>query len=105
MAKKETASILSFGRGHVIFVFDKDFVDEEDKAGTLWRKCKTAYTIRKWGTDAGLGQLANGGPLSGTIFDAIPAGLDIPVGSIHGNWKVADGHHFDSLIATSLKAL
>jgi len=54
-----------------IFVVEAGFVFVCDAAtlnGTDWR-LEGAQTIRRWGTTAGLGQLALSGPTKDTILD------------------------------------
>ena len=35
-----------------------------------------AHNVRRWGTNAGLGQLASEGPLAETVLDPCPGGVD-----------------------------
>ena len=39
---------------------------------------KYASVVRRWGTDAGLGQLASDGPRTETILDQAPEGIAFP---------------------------
>jgi hypothetical protein len=72
--------IYAFGRGNVV-VGEMTLKDG-------WLE-GTGATIRKWGTQSGLGQLADG-PLSDTILDPIPHGLRIPLGSLYGEWLLSE---------------
>lgn len=74
--------IIAFGRGHVVVAEVAD-----TKADFL--RLDNAATIRVWGTSTGLGELANG-PLSNTVLDAIPYGLEIPASAVHGFWNVSE---------------
>lgn len=76
-------AICAFGRGYVV-VGDFDQVDN-----TNWLRPRHAATVRRWGTSTGLGELANG-PLSSTVLDPIPFGVEIPLGSVHGMWRVKE---------------
>jgi hypothetical protein len=81
----DDVAVFSFGRGHVIVV------DEKPEVRTLygsseWLMFRRPSTIRLWGTRNGLGQLMSTGPTPDTTLDAVPAGLGIPMASIHGVW-------------------
>ena len=82
----EQMQIYVFGRGHVVIA---PGVDCEKVNGYEAFKLKTGYTIRKWGTSNGIGQLAIG-PTSETVIDAIPHGLNVPVGALHCTVSVTD---------------
>lgn len=60
------------------WVFVGDCEDHEDGTVTI-RNCKN---IRKWGTDAGLGQLTNG-PRSGTVADSYGTVKTLPIAQIN----------------------
>lgn len=82
-----TIKIMAFGRGFVIAARTKDLVESE-LMGHKWYHVPRAYTVRRWGTNNGLGELAAQGPLSETILDAIPFGIHVPLESVHGVWDV-----------------
>ena len=82
----EQMQIYIFGRGHVVLA---PVVESEKVSGFEAFKLKSGYTIRKWGTDNGIGQLAIG-PTSETVLDAIPYGLNIPVGALHTTVNVTE---------------
>ena len=71
--------IYVFGRGHVVIA---PIVKVQEVDGFDAFPLKTGYTIRKWGTSHGIGQLATG-PTKETIIDAIPYGMNVPVGALH----------------------
>lgn len=45
--------------------------------GPLWVTLMSCATIREWGTNMGLGQLAQEGPREGTKLDREPDGVEI----------------------------
>jgi hypothetical protein len=81
MNKSEKYQIYVFGRGHVVIAEKIEPVDG-------WYTLDGGSTIRAWGTQNGLGELAQG-PTKETVLDAIPYGIDIPEESIHGIWRVS----------------
>jgi hypothetical protein len=77
--------IIQFGVGHaVVGKFEK----QETMLGPTLRSIQAA-TIRRWGTTKGIGELENG-PLKETNLDPIPSGIEIPMSSLVGVWRLSD---------------
>ena len=56
-------------------------VDDHPDSGDLPVRLVSGGVIRRWGTTAGVGELARG-PLPGTVVDPLPSGITIPQTSI-----------------------
>jgi len=50
-----------------------------------------ADIVRRWGTTGGLGELADKGPMSETILDAVPQGLRFHILSVVATFPCSDG--------------
>lgn len=65
-------------------------------SSTAFYALDEAAVIRRWGTTAGLGEIALKGPLKGTIID--PAGhVEIAVGAVVAVIRVVDGVRIPTL--------
>jgi hypothetical protein len=84
---KTKFTIIAFGRGFVILVKTADLI-EQYLCHQPWYWIPEAYTIRRWGTNNGLGELATLGPLKETILDCIPHGIYVPIATIHGIFPI-----------------
>lgn len=86
MTKKNKTGIIYriyfFGRGFVVIAADDD-VSYVERDNVQWVHVARSTTIRDWGTDKGIGQLASGPPRSGTVLDALDCALEIPVPAVH----------------------
>lgn len=64
-----------------IFVMERGFViiglAEQNKNDFLFWNLTKCGTVRRWGTSAGLGELASKGPLPNTQIDREPDGTEI----------------------------
>jgi hypothetical protein len=98
---KKQDCIISFGRGHVVYLPATGWSDSTDENGVVWRNIKESWTVLNWGTNQGLGQLAHNGPTSTTVFNANPAGNIIPNHAIHGIWIVKDPSLFEKIMSES----
>ena len=78
----KTLEILLFGRGFVIAA-DPATYTHRSEYGVVWIRVPRGTTIRTWGTENGIGELAAKGPLNSTQLDAIPHQIEIPALSIH----------------------
>jgi hypothetical protein len=87
--KQGKFEVISFGVGNDI-VAPVDAMTQIDRMGHIWLQIDSAATIRNWGTQHGLAQIAANGPTSQTELDAIPFGLMIPLGAIHMIIRVND---------------
>ena len=99
------AQIISLGRGNVVFVPTGGYKDEEDEFGCVWRFIDDCYTIKDWGTTAGLGQLAAKGPQEDTEFEVVGYRIGVPIPVIHGVWHVKDESMFSELVDSEAKRL
>jgi hypothetical protein len=56
-----------------IVILDKGFVSVgKYTQGADWCSLEDAYIVRRWGTVAGLGEIAENGPTASTILDKTP---------------------------------
>ena len=75
--------IVQFGRGHTVVLPEADVAKAETEQAYYIRTAG-ACTIRVWGTENGIGELAAKGPIKGkTILDRIPFKCRIPQDSVH----------------------
>lgn len=69
--------IIDFGRGNMI-ACEGYITDDEDMVMPV-----RPNTVRNWGTDRGIGQIAALGPTQNTVLDGIPFDVEIPVNAVH----------------------
>jgi hypothetical protein len=75
--------MLVFGRGHVVV---GDWTRAEDEFLGPVLRATNAATVRRWETERGLGELADGPKKA--VLDGIVHGLEVPVTAIHGVWPL-----------------
>jgi len=69
-------TIFMLDRGHVL-IGERQEQSDRDPADALFVSLRRAAVVRRWGTNAGIGQLALAGPTHSTVLDRVPDGTRV----------------------------